>query len=555
MTILNRLRRGAGTALALLLAGTAAGCDAITGSDKADAVRVEIQPRRLELSSINSTRSLVAVVRDTEGRRIPDADVTWAVRGLDIYLSPEGDVISTQPGRGSISATYKDPRDGSVWGDAIDVVVGGSALALEVVPNRRGLYVGDRVSLAAYAFDLTRYPRAVDLEWESSAPSVAAVDGNGTVTAHAEGVAVVTATGRSPQGVASATAVVAVVDESEAGFIAVSVGGSACGLVASGAAYCWGSRTPILLSDGTRLTADLPRLVPGNVRFAAVEVGGTHACGLDEAGAVFCWGDNLFGQLGNGEGGSSLIARREPQRVRGQSVFSKVSAGTTHTCALAVDRRAFCWGSNDEGELGNGASANGMIEMAPVPVAGELEFVELSAGFRHTCGVTIDEALYCWGDNFYGQLGLPSSTLMRRTVPARVEGELRFAAVEAGRFTTCALTVDGEVYCFGNVFEVHPQVPVFGLARVGGDHPFRELGGPSCGRTSEGAVHCWNETGLRNPARIGADLQVDEVSSGFTFHCLRAADRRSHCWGVNGAGMGDGTAESSDTPTPVSAPF
>src|SRR5256885_3576942 len=149
-----------------------------------------------------------------------------------------------------------------------------------------------------------------------------------------------------------------------------------------------------------------------HVTFASVDGGYVHTCGVTTSGAAYCWGDNFSGQLGE-ETASSVWYRPSPAPVAGQELrFTTISAGVWHTCGVAPSGVAYCWGDNFFGQLGDGT---GVARATPVPVAGALRFAAVSAGSFHTCGITTSGAAYCWGDNSSGQLG--DGTTDRRTMP------------------------------------------------------------------------------------------------------------------------------------------
>src|SRR5204862_302262 len=109
---------------------------------------------------------------------------------------------------------------------------------------------------------------------------------------------------------------------------------------------------------------------------------------------------NGDGQLGNGTTTNSAT----PAPVGGQLTYASVSAGSSHACGVTTSGGAsYCWGSNAFGQLGNGTTTN---SPTPVVVAGGLAFATLTAGLSHTCGITTTGGTaYCWGDNYWGELG------------------------------------------------------------------------------------------------------------------------------------------------------
>ena len=155
--------------------------------------------------------------------------------------------------------------------------------------------------------------------------------------------------------------------------------------------------------------------VVGGVRFVALAAGGQHTCGLTARGRAWCWGGNRAGQLGIGA--PDTLAHTAPAPVAGEMVFAALSAGFSHTCGVTPSGEAWCWGHNDYGRLGQGTTTNAGT---PQPVAGGLLFHAVSAGLRHTCGVTTAGVALCWGLNATGALG--TGTLENSLVPVRVAG-------------------------------------------------------------------------------------------------------------------------------------
>ena len=191
----------------------------------------------------------------------------------------------------------------------------------------------------------------------------------------------------------------------------------------------------------------------GQSDWQTVSVGGDHTCALKTTGAAFCWGSNQYGQLGIarpdslcGKGNSQYHCATTPQSVAPGVKFASITSGERHTCALTAAREAFCWGSNDGNQLGQPAFGGPTLLRVP----GVLPWAQISAGSTHTCAVRTDGALFCWGSNDRGQLG--NSNFASGFTPVRVVMPAPVASVSAGESRTCARTTTGTVYCWGAVW-------------------------------------------------------------------------------------------------------
>jgi alpha-tubulin suppressor-like RCC1 family protein len=176
----------------------------------------------------------------------------------------------------------------------------------------------------------------------------------------------------------------------------------ACGLTNEGVAYCWhtlgGGGGYGQIGDGTTLDRYTPTRVIGGLRFVKLSAGGAHTCALDATGKAYCWGFNNIGQIGDGTMGNQRLT---PTAVATPLRFADIQAGNSHTCALNREGKAFCWGNG--GMVGQGTGAS---ELLPIPVGGTLRFRSLSAKGVSTCGVALDDSVYCWGWNYYGGVGI-----------------------------------------------------------------------------------------------------------------------------------------------------
>ncbi|UCC47617.1 MAG: hypothetical protein JSV41_08960 [Gemmatimonadota bacterium] len=187
--------------------------------------------------------------------------------------------------------------------------------------------------------------------------------------------------------------------------------------------------------------------------------GGGHVCSyfVQSYVGTVCKGLNGRGQLGDG----TTVDRLGPDDwglpvldASGDTLDAKPSAGGEHTCAIeSITRRAWCWGSNSAGQLGTTA-ATSICDGVPcsvwaVPVQQlDIDVDSITAGFEHTCALTAGDA-YCWGSNSSGQLG--NSTVQQSSaVPVPVDGGHVFISISAGGAHTCGVTADGSIYCWGS---------------------------------------------------------------------------------------------------------
>ena len=228
------------------------------------------------------------------------------------------------------------------------------------------------------------------------------------------------------------------------GVRAIAAGGSVtCALTAQAAVKCWGLGGR--LGDGTATDSGVPVQVSGlasGVR--AIAAASFHTCALTVGGGVECWGMSSQGQLGNGTTASSRV----PVRVSGlESGVRALFTGFWHTCAVMTGGALRCWGVDAHGEFGDGRTSNSSV---PVEVRGPASGLRaFTAGGGHTCGLTADDEVDCWGDNGLGQLG--NGTTRTSSVPVAVQGLAgRISAITAGLGHTCALSSDGRVTCWGD---------------------------------------------------------------------------------------------------------
>ena len=345
--------------------------------------------------------------------------------------------------------------------------------------------------------------------------------------------------------------------------------------------------------------------IVGEVRIdgSSISAGRAHTCALSVAGKAYCWGYSGYGQGGHGDPEASDYLVR-PVAVKGPGggpslQFASITAGGDHSCALTVEGKAYCWGDNGRSQLG----VEGVVPRStPVAVSGPegetVEFTSITAGDVHTCALATTGRIYCWGHGEYGALGTGSTSDQPTPVPVldTIDGGVRFVAVDAGVFHTCALSDAGKAYCWGHNhygklgigevaggggllgpgFSDYRLVPHVVLAPEG-EEELPELiaidAGHShtCALAVTGMAYCW---GLGSRGRLGNNetsnsirpvavvhpegVRFTSIVVGGSQSCALTADGRAYCWGDGEFGqLGNaqkGLTVSDSVPVPVVDP-
>lgn len=302
-------------------------------------------------------------------------------------------------------------------------------------------------------------------------------------------------------------------------FIDISAGYQhACALTTDGKIFCWGDNVHSQLGADTPDFTRVPRLVQWPfasaipTTFQQLSAGGDHTCAL-AAGKVYCWGGGAGGQLGNG---MNPISSSVPMSVSLPRKVTQVSAGWLHTCALTDAGEVYCWGVNNHGQLGDGTKT---IRNSPVKIDSTLAFVSISAGMGfHTCGVAKNGQAYCWGFNDRGQMGNGTVGGEDSLVPSAVVDVKGFASISAGERHNCAkkssdisfppnLPAAEQVYCWGtnasgelgngtpSLNEPSPTAVRIDPSRFGTVRFLSAGFEHTCVRTSRRTTLCWGSNG------------------------------------------------------------
>lgn len=338
-----------------------------------------------------------------------------------------------------------------------------------------------------------------------------------------------------------------------------------CALYSTGIVKCWGSDASGQLGDDAAFaSSSTPVLVSGITNATAISAGANHSCALLSNNRIWCWGSDSDGQLGDGGANTNSGI---PVQVATFTDFNLVSIGGNTSCARRVSGAAICWGDDSVGQVGNNATLADQI--TPVAVSGLTSAVtHISVGTSHACARRTSGIVSCWGSDSNGQLGNGGANT-NSGIPVGVTGYTASggAAAYAGGGHSCLVTTGNVLRCFGadtygeigNDVALADQitaVDVSGgtsatLVALGADH--------SCALLS-GAMSCWGRddegqlgdnapsADIGTPALVNGVTGVSAISTGGKHTCAVQTSGDVYCWGSDSAGQlgnGAGTASQS----------
>ncbi|MFM8388128.1 MAG: hypothetical protein ACKOA5_02655, partial [Actinomycetota bacterium] len=220
-------------------------------------------------------------------------------------------------------------------------------------------------------------------------------------------------------------------------------GYASCAVLATGAVTCWGYGGHGELGRGNTSDSNIPVVVPA-LTSGVVNIDGSqyHYCVSMTDGGAKCWGHNAWGNLGDG----TTTQRNAPVDVLGLTSGAVRVATTTHSsCAIVGGGNVMCWGYGAYGQNGN--NTNNQTYTA-VPVTGVTNAVEIDGGYMHLCARLSSGSAQCWGRNDWGNLGTGNTS--HSPVPVTVAGlPAGVRAISASYYSSCAITAQGNVWCWG----------------------------------------------------------------------------------------------------------
>ncbi len=362
---------------------------------------------------------------------------------------------------------------------------------------------------------------------------------------------------------------------------------TSCLIASDNNVYCWGSnstgqlgnnQTSNRLTPSKSVSGDLSKTILKSITI------GNATCATDQLGSPYCWGTNSYGQLGNGSYSDSFVpAAVNRSGVLLNKTIKKFAIGDQHTCSIASDDNAYCWGKNTNGELGDNTWISSSL---PVPIykSGSLfdkTILDITAGHSHTCVIASDNNGYCWGLNNHGQIGVGDLVSYKEPKAVFIGGELSgktLKSIKAGRQHTCAIASDNYVYCWGsngsgqlgNNSSADALTPTKIITNgVLNEKTSKQISSGdyhTCTIASDDKPYCWGAGWggqLGNGTKVQDSMtpvatytdgillneKIINISSGISHNCVITQSKRVACWGDNNFGqLGNNSKESSSIP-------
>ena len=297
--------------------------------------------------------------------------------------------------------------------------------------------------------------------------------------------------------------------------------GHTCGILQNGELYCWGDNELSQIGDGTNENRAFPVriLAQGDHKFVKISTRYEHTCAINSLGDLYCWGSNEFGYLGDG----TDVDRRYPVKI-GEDIgpWIDVSAGGAHTCAINSNGELYCWGTNGRGQFGNGSTV--FKSLSPVKVNEDTDWKVVATGGVHTCAIKENGELYCWGGNDNGEVGDGNTCpddwdfCADRYSPVHIAGDYKWSYISIGYQNSAAKREDGlffvwgknDYYSLGDGTDLDQSLPVemrnkWESVVMGGSWNY---GLHTCAIDGQRDLYCW---GINLSGQLGIGTTEDST--------------------------------------------
>lgn len=269
-----------------------------------------------------------------------------------------------------------------------------------------------------------------------------------------------------------------------------------CALRTDGRVLCWGRNAHFTFGTRDPLASEAePIVAKTGVQFSLLAHNGhSQSCGINRVDSVaYCWGHNDAYQLARGEltGSDSIVAPMQP-RMKAKRIFTSNFA----TCITDLNDVAHCAGGGewDQSWLGIAPSTEPAKEL--MPIASGRRYTAMSFGSRFMCAIDVSQDAFCWGNNEQGQLGVGYTSRIG-VGPQSVVGGIKFKSIASGGSFVCGVALDGDVYCWGafppgvvsSRLGTRAYQPSLVLKGVKATHIFSN--GRTCIHTETRQTNCW----------------------------------------------------------------
>lgn len=354
----------------------------------------------------------------------------------------------------------------------------------------------------------------------------------------------------------------------------------ACSTDSNRDTYCWGQNSSGQL--GISAGVDQPTRIPtGATSSAYISAGTNNLCALKLTGEILCVGDSTSGQSGylstsaipltnstasnlskvsagadtscaiDSNGLLQCWGALKPISTYG-GTFSDVSVGNGSACAVTSEKKLLCWGSNSAGQLGDGSNRT---SMSLVSVSNSTaSFEKVSVGYKHSCAVTSDGLVYCWGDNSHLQLG---STGADSKVPKVVPGIATATSVAVGDYHSCAQQTNGSITCWGDNSKKQISVsatkylPPTELVLSSPVSKFALGAYNTCLLFASKSLQCFGDNAKKQSPGVVAGSYIS-VASGSSTVCAADIDAKVWCFGSADSSKLGLVSTNTSTPTRIS---
>ena len=344
-----------------------------------------------------------------------------------------------------------------------------------------------------------------------------------------------------------------------------------CAIKADQSLWCWGGNSSGQLGQGTTvaLIAE-PTEVAADSQWSSVSANGDHSCAIKTGNSLWCWGSNSSGQIGNNADAAIVSS---PTEIAAGSSWSKISLGTDHSCGIKDDDSLWCWGGNSHGQLGDGSKEEKKIPTAIDP--GNNDWLAISLGTQFSCGIRDVGSLFCWGINDKNQSGRSPIDKADLTTPSSVDGNTDWLNISTGNTHSCGIRNTDQLWCwgdssYGQTGAESAATPTLVVTPTVGDDKWIKVaadGNHSCAirknNNQDNSLWCWGKndngqlgnnttTAKTQPAPVVGDSVWSWVSLGVDHSCAINDDGSLWCWGDNSESqLGDTTINNHTIPKQI----